>query len=470
MWTSYAAPSSIDDALNLLAAQAPNVRLIAGGTDLLIEFELGVRPPCGLIDLSRVPGLNAISIEPDRIRIGATVTHADIVADRRLRDCAAPLVQACRHIGAPQIRNRATVAGNLVTASPANDTIPALIALDANVTLRSASGTRTLALRDFYLGVRKTVLRPDEMVTGIDFRPLQGAAGKGAGEYGAFVKLGLRAAQAISVISAAATVRLDDHGRVLSARIALGAVTPTIVRVPAAEAALVGHPLDDAHLAAAAELCRATATPITDVRATADYRRDMTGVMVVRALRAIRERAALRSPEVDDDPALLWTAGTSNASDSTRINHNPVDLAGVSGKSLLRALREDVGLTGTKEGCGEGECGACAVLLDGRVVNSCLVPVERARGADIVTIEGVAALAEPTADGMHPLQRAFIDAGAAQCGYCTPGLIVTGAALLNERVEVSKDVIKEGISGNLCRCTGYYKIIEAFEKAARQLA
>ncbi len=461
MWTDYAAPASLDEALDLLAAQAPNARLIAGGTDLLIELDLGVRPPCALIDISRIPDLNAIRIEEEVIHLGPTVTHADIVADARLRAVAGPLVYACREVGAPQIRNRGTVAGNLITASPANDTITALICLDASVTLRSARGQRVVALHTFYLGVRKTVLAPDEMLVDISFAAL------GANERGAWVKLGLRRVQAISIVNTAVTCAFDAAGRVKSARIALGAVAPTILRVPEAEAALVGRALDAEAIDEAARLAQAAAKPISDVRAGADYRRDMVGVLVRRALRQIASGEA--GPA--DAAALLWLPARDAPAEGsiTRVNGQPVDLSAVGEKSLLRALRENVGLIGTKEGCAEGECGACTVVLDGRAVMSCLVPAERARGAEIVTIEGVAALSPASAGGLHPLQRAFIEAGAVQCGYRTPRLIMSGAALLAGVATPSPDQIKESISGNLCRCTGYYKILEAFDRAAGAL-
>jgi carbon-monoxide dehydrogenase small subunit len=128
---------------------------------------------------------------------------------------------------------------------------------------------------------------------------------------------------------------------------------------------------------------------------------------------------------------------------------------------LLDAIREHIGLTGTKEGCGTGECGACTVLMDGRPVNSCLALAVRAEGRDILTIEG---LGEPAR--LHPLQQAFIDSGAVQCGFCAPGMLLSAKALLDKNPNPSVQEIREGIAGNLCRCTGYVKIVEAIRRAA----
>jgi aerobic-type carbon monoxide dehydrogenase small subunit (CoxS/CutS family) len=150
---------------------------------------------------------------------------------------------------------------------------------------------------------------------------------------------------------------------------------------------------------------------------------------------------------------------------SLRINGEPAEFLFEPNKSLLELLREDAALSGTKHGCELGECGACAVLMNGRPVLSCLVLALECEGAEITTVEGLA-----TDSRLHPLQDSFVECGAAQCGYCTPGFLVTARALLDEKPEASRDEIVEALSGNLCRCTGYIQIFEAVEQAARKMA
>jgi len=147
-----------------------------------------------------------------------------------------------------------------------------------------------------------------------------------------------------------------------------------------------------------------------------------------------------------------------------RVNGEEVEVLFAPYKTLLELLREDLGLTGTKHGCELGECGACAVLLDGQPVLSCLVLALECEGRGVETVEGLAQRTE-----LHPLQAAFADLGGAQCGYCTPGILMTAKALLEEDAAPSRDRIREAISGNLCRCTGYLQICESIEDAARRM-
>ena len=149
------------------------------------------------------------------------------------------------------------------------------------------------------------------------------------------------------------------------------------------------------------------------------------------------------------------------------VNGTPVEVDVPGMRRLLDVLREDLALTGTKEGCGEGECGACTVLLDGAPVDSCLVPVCQVGGSDVRTVEGLAAAAQPTRpDGLDELQAAFLVTGGAQCGICTPGMLMAGRAYLDAGGGPDHDAIREAIAGTLCRCTGYTKIVEAIALAA----
>jgi carbon-monoxide dehydrogenase medium subunit len=473
MWQAYYTVRNTAEALELLAQYRERARIIAGGTDLLIELDRGARTGVDvIIDISRARDMDGITLNGDSFRLGALVTHNDVVGDARLVSRALPLAQACWEVGAPQIRNRATVAGNVITASPANDTITPLMTLGASVTLASHEGERTLPLRQFYTGYRRTVMRPDELLTAISFPAL------GYDERGVFLKLGLRRAQAISVINCAVVLAFDPDSRtVRRASIALGCVAPTIFMAEVAAASLIGRTLTPAAIAEAARLAAAAPSPIDDVRGSAAYREEMIRVLVTRALRVL---AQSEMPELPHQPAMLWGGSHGKAAvpadTPTPLAHGraggaPIvtTLNGVArtidtgaDKTLLRWLREDARLPGTKEGCSEGECGACTVYLDGAAVMACMVPAGRAHGAEIVTIEGLT----DGSGGLHPVQQGFIETGAVQCGYCTPGFVMAAAKLLEEEPQPDRAQIEQSISGNLCRCTGYYAIIDAIRRAA----
>ena len=463
MWSRVVRPTCLADALDELAAHGERARIVAGGTDVLVELQRGVKPTSTLIDVSALHELKYVRRSGDTVAIGGLATHNDVLAVPFAREAMLPLAQACIEVGAPQIRTRGTIAGNLVTASPANDTIAPLIALDADLVLLSrAGGERVVALADFYTGFRATRLRPDELVREIRFRALD------AGRHGVFLKLGLRRAQAISVIDIAVVLTLASDSTVSEARIALGCLAPTVVRAFSAEAYLAGKRLDASTCAEAGRLACDDASPIDDIRGSAAYRRTTLAALVAAALKRIASRR--EASGYPDAPVLLETpfpaaaprpfGGTIEAV----VNGEPRTLHDAQHKTLLNALRENAGLTGSKEGCGEGECGACTVWLDGAAVMSCLVPATQAHGAQVTTIEGLA-----NGDELHPLQQAYIDCGAVQCGFCIPGMIMAGAKLLEERGTPSLDDHQAAISGNICRCTGYRKILDAMEETAREL-
>lgn len=476
MWSTYISATSIEEVIQVLAANdgangsQAKTRIVAGATDLILEMERGMRPGLEtLVDVSRIAGLDQISYDEECvIHLGPLVTHNICVESKLIREHAYPLARACWEVGSPQIRNRGTVAGNLVTASPANDTITPLMAMGAWVTLRSTRGERQVALEDFYTGVRRTVLAPDEMLVDIAFPALRN------GQRGTFVKFALRQAQAISLLNVAVVLDMDG-GVVKMARVTLGAVAPVIVHAVQAEEYLRGKVLDEATIREAGELAAAAARPINDLRASARYRQRIVKVVTRRALQSIAEG----NERADMPEMAVLLAGVNLAQPVnhhqvvhtsvqpivTRINGKEVTLTGGQDKTLLRLLREDAGLIGSKEGCSEGECGACTVYLDGAAVMSCMVPAPRAHGAEITTVEGLAEYGGAPAGNLSAVQTAFIEEGAVQCGYCTPGFLMSATKLLEERPQPNEDEIRQAFTGNLCRCTGYYKIVQAVERA-----
>ncbi|MFT4128676.1 FAD binding domain-containing protein [Labrys sp. (in: a-proteobacteria)] len=272
----YLRPRTVDEACEALAVEP--MRILAGGTDIFPG--LGDRPLTGaVLDLSAIEGLSGIEFGVDLIRIGARTTWSAI-ARAALPPALHALQQAAREVGAIQIQNAGTIAGNLCNASPAADGVPPLLALDARVELRSAKGTRELALADFITGYRRTARRPDELVSAV-LVPRSIEAGRSA-----FLKLGARKYLVISIAMVAVIIACDDEGRIVEARIAVGACSEVARRLTALETALVGTKagpglgamIEPEHLAGLA--------PIDDVRASAEYRRDAVRTLIARTLDA----------------------------------------------------------------------------------------------------------------------------------------------------------------------------------------
>ncbi len=432
----YLRPESLGELLTLLRAHGADARLLAGGTDLLVGAKKGPAfaqgfgeaggSPVVLIDLKRVAELRADVAEVDgRLRIGARAVMTDLIENSRTREFFPALVEAARVVGSVQIRNRATLAGNLCNASPAADTAPPLLAYGASLNLVSKGGSRQMPLHEFFAGPGRTVLAPGELVASIDLPLPTERTG------GAFGRLTRRRGVDLAIVSLCCVVRKSGD-----MRFAFGAVGPRPFVVSTQHDA----PLDDVirH-----------ASVISDLRASADYRLAMLPVLARRALSTAR-RAHARGSGAHMTITLTINGGLRTIDVQTH-------------HSLLETLRDELNLTGTKECCAEGECGSCTVLLNGRAVNSCLVLAVECDGESVTTIEGMAV------DGqLDSVQQAFVETGAVQCGFCIPGMIVAARYLLSTTPSPSEDEIKEGLAGNLCRCGGYSRIIEAVALAARR--
>ncbi len=271
--TGYVRPASLAEAVAARAAH-PDWIVLAGGTDLMVEAPQ--RPvPAGIIDLWAMPELRGIARDGDAIRIGAGTSWLEVMVDPLITIDAPVLAAAAREIGALQIQTRGTIGGNVVTSSPVGDSLPALLALDAELELASPRGARTVAYADFATGYRKTLLAADELVAAIRLpRPPPGT-------WQGWRKVGTRRAQSISKVMAAALITKVD-GVITRARFGLGAVADRPIRALAAEEAAIGRPADRATAALVADAAVAAITPITDVRSTAGYRLGVVRGLVMR--------------------------------------------------------------------------------------------------------------------------------------------------------------------------------------------
>jgi probable selenate reductase FAD-binding subunit len=274
----YRTPSSLSEALAILKDYQGKAKLLAGGTDLIPKMKKRIVLADMILDLNHVPGLANIELRKDALYIGALARLEEIKDSPLVQKKALALVQAIRIMASPPIRNRGTIAGNLGTASPAADTAPPLLVLNASVRLQSSAGERIIPLTDFFLGPAETMKRPDEILTEVIIPMEEGRS--------AFQKLGRRKAFTLSIASAAAFAKTRG-GKMEEIRVALGAVAPTPIRGRKVEEALKGREVNAENIAQAAEWIKKEVRPISDVRASAEYRRDMSYVLVKRVLTQI---------------------------------------------------------------------------------------------------------------------------------------------------------------------------------------
>jgi len=276
----FAAKDS-NHAVALLAQHAANakVKIIAGGTDLLADLKFTTHGPDVVVDISRAEDLKNITMTDQGLSIGALVTHTQIMRSPLIRQLFPALVDAAHTIGAVQTRNLGTLGGNLVTAVPSMDSGPTLMALEAIVTIAGNGGRRQMPLSEFFVGPRKTVLKPDELLAEIVI-PKQNL-----GKPTHFLKFGLRKGQALALVNVGASFWVDwEKNTFLAPRIALGAVAPKVIRAPQAEAYLEGRVITPETMAEAGRVAVGDAKPISDFRASAEYRRHLIAVLTKRAL------------------------------------------------------------------------------------------------------------------------------------------------------------------------------------------
>jgi carbon-monoxide dehydrogenase medium subunit len=276
----FAAKDS-NHAVTLLAQHAGNgkVKIVAGGTDLLADLKFTAHGPDVVVDISRAEDLKNITITEQGLSIGALVTHTQIMRSPVIRQLFPALVDAAHTIGAVQTRNLGTLGGNLVTAVPSMDSGPTLMALEAIATIAGNGGRRQVPLSEFFVGPRKTVLKPDELLAEIII-PKQNL-----GKPTHFLKFGLRKGQALALVNVGASFWVDwKKNAFLAPRIALGAVAPKVIRAPQAEAYLEGRAITAETMTEAGRLAVSDAKPISDFRASAEYRRHLVAVLTKRAL------------------------------------------------------------------------------------------------------------------------------------------------------------------------------------------
>ena len=419
---------------------------LAGGTDLLVQMKQGKRLPRHVIDVKNIREMGGLAVSENVCSIGALTTVRTVETAASVAERVPLLTQAAANLGSVQVRHRATVGGNICNASPSADMAPALLALDAQAVIFGKKGQRNVELADFFLRSGETVLANGELLIRLEI-PLPHR------QYGSvYYKLSTRNAMDLALVGVAVLIETDGEDKIVKARIALGAVAPTPIRVPPAETRLEGARLSLDAARESAELAAAILQP--DLGCQSQCRIPQgDGQSPVRtgAARCVSPgKTHHGGEELMSQPIEL------------RVNGEHVRFSGDASRTLLDFLREDLNLTGTKKGCDQGDCGACTVLLDGQPVNACLILVSEIAGREVLTIEGLSRDGE-----LHPVQRAFVDHNALQCGFCTPGMILTAVGLLNENPNPTREETRRYLEGNLCRCTGYGKIVEAIQAVAR---
>ena len=461
----YVRPTSLQEVTAALREQ-PDAAILAGGTNLLVDMKLERVRPANVIDITFVPELHGVEERSDGLWIGALTSIYALATSELLWKDYTALAEAAAAFGSTQVMMRGTLGGNVCNGSPASDTVPALIAFGADAYLVGLDGERMVPIGDLLDGPGRVRLRKGEILAAIRLPRAGGRSGS------AFLKLS-RVRADLAKVSVAVRLSRGEDGQCTSVRIELGSVGPTVVRARNAEGALSGKEVTSELALTAGEIAAGEIQPIDDVRSTAEYRQRAAIALTHDCTLKAWERASTGVAAVprgeaeeplrqDQEVEPLQLGPDEKARIVLTVNGARHELDVYPNELLLNVLRERLELTGTKYGCGIGECGACTVWLNGVPVLGCLVLAVSADGAEVRTIEGLAA-----PDGtLDPLQEAFIEENAFQCGYCTPGMLMMTKKLLEEIPEPTEDEIRDYLKGNHCRCTGYASVVRAVNRVA----
>ncbi len=481
---SYVQAKTLTEALRYKQAK-PKARWIAGGSDLLIQIREGKLAGADLIAIRDIPEMSGITLdEEENIHIGPLSTFGQIAANPIIQSRIPLLGRAVDQAGGPQLRNVGTIGGNICNGATSADSGASLFVLEAVLVLSRLDQEGQLVneekeIGSFYLGPGRVDIAPDQILTDI-YIPKE----KYQNFFGHYTKYSMRNAMDIATLGCAVYARFsDDLSRIEEVRLAYGVAGPTPSRCPAAEKALVGMQPGDEAFRQLGRLALAEINPRDSWRASRAFRLQLAEELAYRSGLACFEEARLvkasggrQAAAPQEAAALKAEPGLKQEAEqaapgfgderrwfmSCTVNGRPVEVAVDNRESLADMLRNQLGLTSVKKGCDVGECGACTVLVDGKSIDSCIYLARWAEGKHILTTEGL----RGAENELSIVQQAFIDEAAVQCGFCTPGLIMTATEIVDSGRLYSREELRRLISGHLCRCTGYQNILNAVEKAA----
>lgn len=488
---------SVDDAVRLLL-EYPQAQIIAGGSDVLVQMREGKRAGAELVSIYGLDELRGVVMEEDgTIRIGSLTSFSHITKDPIIQKYINVLGEAVDMVGGPQIRNIGTIGGNTCNGVTSADSASTLFAWDAVIELSGPDGIRRIPIKDFYIKAGKVDLRPGEIQTAI-LIPREAYEGY----EGYYIKYAMRNAMDIATLGCSVNVKLSEDKKTFTdVRIAYGVAGPVPMRAIHAEAAGRGLEVTDENIEKIGDTVLEDVTPRDSWRASKAFREHISKLLCKRSLREAVRRAGGVISEESQAAMAPNTSDNENAGTGEK-KEAPASISGVSedsgtvrhtimtdaesGKqyklvrcringveretmvdvraSLTDMLRNDYSLTSVKKGCEVGECGACNVIIDGECYNSCIYLAVWADGKEIRTVEG---LMGPDGE-LSDIQQAFIDEAAVQCGFCTPGVIMSAVEILESGKEYTRDELRKQLSGHLCRCTGYENILNAVEKTMKK--